>query len=77
MGWYDENGAGAEIWTRVAGSTVPKDNQLPHPGSSHLSIFFDSAGAGIRTLVGLRQQVLSLSPLAGSGTPAIPKIGKE
>jgi hypothetical protein len=29
-----------------------------------------SAGAGIRTLVGLRQQVLSLSPLASSGTPA-------
>ncbi len=28
------------------------------------------AGAGIRTLVGLRQQVLSLSPLASSGTPA-------
>ena len=32
------------------------------------------AGAGIRTLVGLRQQVLSLSPLASSGTPAIPCI---
>jgi hypothetical protein len=31
-----------------------------------------SAGAGIRTLVGLRQQVLSLSPLASSGTPANP-----
>ncbi len=30
-----------------------------------------SAGAGIRTLVGLRQQVLSLSPLASSGTPAL------
>jgi hypothetical protein len=29
-----------------------------------------NAGAGIRTLVGLRQQVLSLSPLASSGTPA-------
>ena len=28
------------------------------------------AGAGIRTLVGLRQRVLSPSPLASSGTPA-------
>ena len=31
---------------------------------------YTNAGAGIRTLVGLRQQVLSLSPLASSGTPA-------
>ena len=30
-----------------------------------------SAGEGIRTLEGLRQQVLSLSPLASSGTPAL------
>jgi hypothetical protein len=29
------------------------------------------AGDGIRTHVGLRQQVLSLSPLASSGTPAV------
>ena len=27
------NGAGAEIRTRVPGSTVPEDDRLPYPGN--------------------------------------------
>ena len=47
------NGAGAEIRTRVPGSTVPEDDRLPYPG------------------IYLRQQVLSLSPLASRAPPLI------
>ena len=35
----------------------------------------DNAGAGIRTLVDLRQQVLSLSPLASRAPPLIKNKG--
>ena len=31
------NGAGAEIRTRVPGSTVPEDDRLPYPGIYHIN----------------------------------------
>ena len=43
------NGAGAEIRTRVPGSTVPEDDRLPYPGiyDKLYKKIVKSAGAGI------------------------------
>ena len=43
------NGAGAEIRTRVPGSTVPEDDRLPYPGIyiNEIKKIVRSAGAGI------------------------------
>ncbi len=43
------NGAGAEIRTRVPGSTVPEDDRLPYPGiyTKQIKKIVKSAGAGI------------------------------
>ena len=69
------NGAGAEIRTRVPGSTVPEDDRLPYPGIKYKLKIVKSAGAGIRTLEDLCQQVLSLSPLASRAPPLVKNKG--
>ena len=66
------NGAGAEIRTRVPGSTVPEDDHLPYPGKLQITIEKNLLKCGSRDLNPGRPASTGPKPVPFglSGTPA-------
>ena len=66
------NGAGAEIRTRVPGSTVPEDDHLPYPGRNYKSKLKKLLKCGSRDLNPGRPASTGPKPVPFglSGTPA-------